>query len=83
MHVHYGNKLRIIGGSLTVGYTIPKGWALMVVPAALQLNPSTYEDPLTFNPWRWQVGWFLFCFFSQVKILIYTHHGVISFGENP
>ncbi|XP_023912818.1 cytochrome P450 87A3 [Quercus suber] len=36
------------------GYTIPKGWALMVVPAALQLNPSTYEDPLTFNPWRWQ-----------------------------
>ncbi|KAL4626147.1 hypothetical protein ACB092_05G075000 [Castanea dentata] len=36
------------------GDTIPKGWALMVVPAALQLNPSTYEDPLTFNPWRWQ-----------------------------
>ncbi|KAK7855498.1 cytochrome p450 708a2 [Quercus suber] len=36
------------------GYTIPKGWALMVVPAALQLNPGTYEDPLTFNPWRWQ-----------------------------
>uniref|UniRef100_A0A2N9JB45 Cytochrome P450 n=1 Tax=Fagus sylvatica TaxID=28930 RepID=A0A2N9JB45_FAGSY len=36
------------------GYTIPKGWALMVVPAALQLNPSTYEDPLAFNPWRWQ-----------------------------
>ncbi|KAM3693790.1 hypothetical protein ACB094_07G011300 [Castanea mollissima] len=26
----------------------------MVVPSALQLNPSTYEDPLTFNPWRWQ-----------------------------
>ncbi|KAM3741618.1 hypothetical protein ACB098_07G009900 [Castanea mollissima] len=46
--------LRIIGGTLTVGYTIPKGWALMVVPSALQLNPSTYEDPLTFNPWRWQ-----------------------------
>ncbi len=38
-----------------VGYTIPKGWALMVVPAALQLNPNTYEDPLAFNPWRWQV----------------------------
>ncbi|KAF3974991.1 hypothetical protein CMV_001732 [Castanea mollissima] len=36
------------------GYTIPKGWALMVVPAAIQLNPKTYEDPLAFNPWRWQ-----------------------------
>uniref|UniRef100_A0A2N9FD71 Cytochrome P450 n=1 Tax=Fagus sylvatica TaxID=28930 RepID=A0A2N9FD71_FAGSY len=36
------------------GYTIPKGWALMVVPAALQLNPNSYEDPLAFNPWRWQ-----------------------------
>uniref|UniRef100_A0A7N2LPL0 Cytochrome P450 87A3 n=1 Tax=Quercus lobata TaxID=97700 RepID=A0A7N2LPL0_QUELO len=46
--------IQVNGGTLTVGYTIPKGWALMVVPAALQLNPSTYEDPLTFNPWRWQ-----------------------------
>ena len=41
---------------IVLGYTIPKGWALMVVPAALQLNPKTYEDPLAFNPWRWQVG---------------------------
>ncbi|KAK9270787.1 hypothetical protein L1049_026372 [Liquidambar formosana] len=36
------------------GYTIPKGWIIMVVPAALQLNPTTYEDPLAFNPWRWK-----------------------------
>lgn len=36
------------------GYTIPKGWALMVVPAAIQLNPDTYEDPLSFNPYRWK-----------------------------
>jgi hypothetical protein len=42
------------------GYTIPKGWALMVVPAAIQLNSNIYEDPLTFNPWRWQVGRFFF-----------------------
>ena len=37
------------------GYTIPKGWILLVVPAALQLNPNKYEDPLTFNPSRWKV----------------------------
>ncbi|KAK8707869.1 hypothetical protein V6N13_058920 [Hibiscus sabdariffa] len=36
------------------GYTIPKGWAIMVVPAALQLNPDTWENPLTFNPSRWK-----------------------------
>ncbi|KAE8057378.1 hypothetical protein FH972_014079 [Carpinus fangiana] len=36
------------------GYTIPKGWVLMVVPSAIQLNPNAYEDPLAFNPWRWQ-----------------------------
>ncbi|XVE94422.1 hypothetical protein REPUB_Repub02eG0007100 [Reevesia pubescens] len=36
------------------GYTIPKGWAIMVVPAALQLNPTAFEDPLTFNPSRWK-----------------------------
>ena len=27
----------------------------MVVPAAIQLNPNTYDDPLAFNPWRWKV----------------------------
>jgi cytochrome P450 len=32
----------------------------MVVPAAIQLNPNIFEDPLTFNPWRWQVGRFFF-----------------------
>ncbi|KAK9286242.1 hypothetical protein L1049_014628 [Liquidambar formosana] len=36
------------------GYTIPAGWTIMVVPAALQLNPNTFEDPLAFNPWRWK-----------------------------
>ncbi|XP_075657539.1 cucurbitadienol 11-hydroxylase-like [Castanea sativa] len=36
------------------GYTIPKGWSLMVVPSAIQLNPNIYEDPLSFDPWRWQ-----------------------------
>ncbi|KAK9147751.1 hypothetical protein Scep_006508 [Stephania cephalantha] len=36
------------------GYTIPTGWAVMVCPPAVHLNPSKYEDPLAFNPWRWK-----------------------------
>ncbi|PRQ25147.1 putative cytochrome P450 [Rosa chinensis] len=36
------------------GFTIPKGWTIMVVTSALQLNPSTFEDPIKFNPWRWK-----------------------------
>ncbi|KAL6882603.1 hypothetical protein ACP4OV_011293 [Aristida adscensionis] len=36
------------------GYTIPAGWGIMVCPPAVHLNPDIYEDPLAFNPWRWQ-----------------------------
>ncbi|WRX10891.1 Cytochrome P450 - like 10 [Theobroma cacao] len=39
---------------LTVWYTIPAGWLVMVVPAAVHLSPSKYENPLQFNPWRWE-----------------------------
>ncbi|KAK0586281.1 hypothetical protein LWI29_004160 [Acer saccharum] len=38
------------------GYTIPAGWAIMVCPPAVHLNPAKYEDPLAFNPSRWKVG---------------------------
>ncbi|KAG4987520.1 hypothetical protein JHK82_029888 [Glycine max] len=37
------------------GYTIPAGWAVMVCPPAVHLNPDKYQDPLAFNPWRWEV----------------------------
>ncbi|XP_050231346.1 cucurbitadienol 11-hydroxylase-like [Mercurialis annua] len=36
------------------GYTIPKGWTIMIVPASSHLNPDTYKDPTAFNPWRWK-----------------------------
>ncbi|CAK9141837.1 unnamed protein product [Ilex paraguariensis] len=35
------------------GYTIPSGWAIMVCPPAVHLNPAKYKEPLEFNPWRW------------------------------
>ncbi|KDP25498.1 hypothetical protein JCGZ_20654 [Jatropha curcas] len=36
------------------GYAIPAGWAIMVCPPAVHLDRAKYEDPLTFNPWRWE-----------------------------
>ncbi|XVE64897.1 hypothetical protein DITRI_Ditri07aG0138700 [Diplodiscus trichospermus] len=36
------------------GYTIPAGWAVMVCPPAVHLNPAKYQDPLAFNPSRWE-----------------------------
>ncbi|KAJ3680142.1 hypothetical protein LUZ60_016420 [Juncus effusus] len=36
------------------GYTIPAGWAVMVCPPAVHVNPEIYEDPLAFNPSRWK-----------------------------
>ncbi|XP_039052006.1 cytochrome P450 87A3-like [Hibiscus syriacus] len=36
------------------GYTIPEGWAVMVCPPAVHLNPANYKDPLVFNPSRWE-----------------------------
>jgi len=36
------------------GYTIPEGWILMICPPAVHFNPTKYEDPNVFNPWRWK-----------------------------
>ncbi|XP_011072203.1 cytochrome P450 87A3 [Sesamum indicum] len=36
------------------GYTIPAGWAVMVCPPAVHLNPARHTNPLEFNPWRWE-----------------------------
>lgn len=38
------------------GYTIPAGWAVMVCPPAVHLNPTKYNHPLEFNPWRWEAS---------------------------
>lgn len=31
-------------------------WAVMVCPRAVHSNPAKYEDPVAFNPLRWEVG---------------------------
>ncbi|XP_055959620.1 cytochrome P450 87A3-like isoform X3 [Mercurialis annua] len=35
-------------------YTIPAGWIVMVCPTTVHLNPIKYNDPCTFDPWRWK-----------------------------
>ncbi|XP_050206030.1 cytochrome P450 87A3-like [Mercurialis annua] len=35
-------------------YTIPKGWMVMICPTTVHLNPVKYNDPCTFDPWRWK-----------------------------
>ncbi|KAI3937255.1 hypothetical protein MKX01_018744 [Papaver californicum] len=35
------------------GYVIPEGWTLVCLPACVHMDPEIYEDPLVFNPWRW------------------------------
>ncbi|XP_074571287.1 steroid (22S)-hydroxylase-like isoform X2 [Curcuma longa] len=38
------------------GYKIPCGWKILPVFATVHLDPSLYDDPHQFNPWRWQNG---------------------------
>ncbi|CAA7016096.1 unnamed protein product [Microthlaspi erraticum] len=35
------------------GYTIPAGWTFMGYPL-IHLSEEKYDDPLSFNPWRWK-----------------------------
>uniref|UniRef100_M8BBC1 Cytochrome P450 88A1 n=1 Tax=Aegilops tauschii TaxID=37682 RepID=M8BBC1_AEGTA len=35
------------------GYTIPKGWAVLVWLRSVHTDPNYYLDPLSFNPDRW------------------------------
>lgn len=38
------------------GYLIPKGWRIYVYTREINYDPILYQDPLTFNPWRWLVS---------------------------
>ncbi|XP_062202216.1 ent-kaurenoic acid oxidase 1-like [Phragmites australis] len=36
------------------GYTIPQGWRVIVWLRSLHTDPNYYDDPLSFNPDRWE-----------------------------
>ncbi|KAF1889577.1 hypothetical protein Lal_00024904 [Lupinus albus] len=35
------------------GFIIPKGWKIYLYKRETNLDPFLYQEPLTFNPWRW------------------------------
>ncbi|KAE8683763.1 Detected protein of confused Function [Hibiscus syriacus] len=49
-----GMLKKVIADSHVNGYTITKGWILLVNSLSQHLNSDTYENPLTFNPSRWK-----------------------------
>ncbi|XP_020229564.1 cytochrome P450 90B1 isoform X2 [Cajanus cajan] len=36
------------------GYDIPRGWKVLPVISAVHMDPSLFDQPQQFNPWRWQ-----------------------------
>ncbi|KAI9089304.1 hypothetical protein K1719_029583 [Acacia pycnantha] len=36
------------------GYDLPRGWQVLPVLAAVHLDPSHFDHPHLFDPWRWQ-----------------------------
>nr|XP_029148647.1 cytochrome P450 87A3-like isoform X1 [Arachis hypogaea] len=54
------------------GYTIPAGWAVMVCPPAVHLSPAKYQDPLSFNPSRWEVCDLSSIYFVTVMLFSYN-----------
>lgn len=42
-----------------LGYTIPKGWNVILWIRYLHTDPENFNDPLNFNPDRWDVSSFL------------------------
>ncbi|KAJ4726161.1 Cytochrome P450 family ent-kaurenoic acid oxidase [Melia azedarach] len=97
--------LRVITFSLTVfreaqkdvninGYTIPKGWKVLVWFRSVHLDPEIYPNPKEFNPSRWdnftpKAGSFLpfgggssLCpgnDLAKLEIAIFLHHFLLNY----
>ncbi|XP_018818700.2 ent-kaurenoic acid oxidase 1-like [Juglans regia] len=76
------------------GYTIPKGWKVLVWFRSVHLDPETYENPMEFNPSRWdnytpKAGTFLpfgagsrLCpgnDLAKLEISIFLHHFLLHY----
>ncbi|CBI16745.3 unnamed protein product, partial [Vitis vinifera] len=76
------------------GYTIPKGWKVLVWFRSLHFDPETYPDPKEFNPCRWddytaKPGTFLpfglgsrLCpgnDLAKLEISVFLHHFLLNY----
>ncbi|KAF8698809.1 hypothetical protein HU200_035068 [Digitaria exilis] len=48
------NVAPVLFRKATQDVQIKEGWIVMICPPAVHLNPTTYEEPSSFNPWRWK-----------------------------
>lgn len=39
-----------------IGYTVPKGWRVVLWFRSIHLDPEIYPAPMEFNPSRWDVS---------------------------
>ena len=47
----------------------------MICPPAVHFNPTKYEDPNVFNPWRWKVRKKLYIYIYIYIVIIDVHMG--------
>lgn len=51
------------------GYTIPKGWKVLVWFRSIHLDPQIYENPREFDPSRWDVSLMRLLIFLYIKLI--------------
>ncbi|KAK1278489.1 Ent-kaurenoic acid oxidase 2 [Acorus gramineus] len=79
--------------TIIIGYRIPKGWKVAIWIRSIHTDPKNFEDPLSFNPERWneppkpgtfQVfgGGVRVCagnMLTRIELIIFLHHLALSY----
>ncbi|KAF7803944.1 ent-kaurenoic acid oxidase 2 [Senna tora] len=88
----YQNSLHL--RHLNGGYTIPKGWKILVWFRSVHLDPEIYPNPKEFNPFRWnnsthKAGEFLpfgagsrLCpgnDLAKMEVTVFLHHFLLNY----
>nr|UHB15507.1 cytochrome P450 [Paris polyphylla] len=55
------------------GYDIPCGWEVVTIISAAHLDPSVYDEPQRYNPWRWQ----------NISATASKNNSIMSFSGGP
>ncbi|KAK7842429.1 cytochrome p450 90b1 [Quercus suber] len=71
------------------GYDIPCGWKVLPVISAVHLDPSLFDQPQQFNPWRWQPCIWILHFLTSLNNSIHgdgsmtSSNNFLPFGGGP